>query len=480
MEDTVSLKRSVISAVGWATTTRLVAQFATWAMTLVTVRLLSPQDYGLMAITVAVGSFLQSMSSVGFANFIVQSRAISEEEMQAVFGLILLVNGACLALLCTLAYPTAWFYDDPRLVLLLQATSLGFVANAIQAIPRATLEKKLDLKTISRIDLLCNITGGTIVLLLAWRGAGVWALLAGSLATGFLKSFGLFFAAPYCRRPRLKHDNLRQILRFGGLRSAENILWTIYSTSDVFIIGKLLGPEILGVYSVSRYLAAMPVEKLTLVIGPVVLPAFAQVQHDRSEALHYLAKGMRLVGFLCFPAFLGLAATAPQVVAVALGPAWSQATTPLAVLAFGMALRPIGVLIPPFLVGIGEYVASFKNALFATILFPASFVIFSHWGLIGVCAAWLVAYPLQLGSLLRRVALVTKTTLASLVRPLLQPLGGALVMYSAVRLAAAVLPDGLGSKSGLAILVATGVAVYLGYAAAMLRPIFGELARLVR
>jgi O-antigen/teichoic acid export membrane protein len=480
MEDAVSLKRSVISAVGWATTTRLVAQLATWAMTLVTVRLLSPQDYGLMAITVAVGSFLQSMSSVGFANFIVQSPRISDEEMLTVFGLILLINGVCMALLCVLAYPTAWFYAEPRLIPLLQLASLGFVANAAQAIPRATLEKKLDLRTISRIDLVCNISGGAFVLFLAWSGAGVWSLLAGTLFTGFARSIGICFAAPYFRRPRLRHDNLAEILRFGGLRSAENVLWTIYSTSDVFIIGKLLGPQILGVYSVSRYLAAMPVEKLTLVIGPVMFPAFAQVQHDRSEALQYLKKGMRIIAFLCFPAFFGLAATAPQVVEVVLGPTWSQATTPLAILAVGMALRPIGVLISPFLVGIGEYVASFKNTLFATVLFPVAFIVSSHWGLIGICAAWLVAYPLQLVVLLRRVALATRTSMIGLVLPLVPPIAGALVMYGAVRITTSLLPDGLGDKFSLATLVATGVVVYLGYAAAMLRPVFGELSGLVR
>jgi teichuronic acid exporter len=223
----------------------------------------------------------------------------------------------------------------------------------------------------------------------------------------------------------------------------------------------------------------MPIEKLMLVIGPVAFPAFAQVQHDRAEALQYLEKGFRLLAFLCLPAFLGLAATAPQIVDL-LGGNWSKAATPRAILALAMALRPIEVLVSPFLVGIGEYVASFKNTLFATILFPVAFVVGSHWGLLGVCAAWLVAYPLQLASLLRRVALVTKTSLVSLLLPLLLPLGGALIMFGAVRLTAVLLPAELGNKTTLAALVATGMLVYLGYAAVVMRWIFSELAGLLR
>jgi teichuronic acid exporter len=479
MDDTGSLKRSVLRAVGWASATRMIGQLANWAMTLATVRFLDPHDYGLMAITMAINGFLQSVSSIGFANVIVQMR-VGEDDLRSVFGLILLSNAACLVVLWGLAPAAAWFYSEPRLVALLMVASLTFVANALQAIPRATLEKKLDLKTVSRVDMLSNIAGGVVVLSLAWYGAGVWSLISGALATALLRTIGFGFAEPYFRRPHFTLRNLSEILHFGGLRTAENLLWAVYSNADVFIIGKLLGPQILGVYSVSRYVAAMPIEKLAQVINPIAFPAFSRVQDDRAEALRYLKKAMRILAVVCLPILFGMAATAPQIVTVALGPKWSQATTPLAILAFGMALRPIGLLIPSFLSGIGEYVASFKNTLFATILFPVAFVIGSHWGLVGVCSAWLVAYPLQLFSLVRRVALITKTPITGLLLPLLSPLAASLLMFVAVRAAAAILPANLGVWGSIVWLVATGALVYLGYAATFLRPVVAELAGLVR
>jgi O-antigen/teichoic acid export membrane protein len=120
----MSLRRSVLSAVGWATMTRFAAQLANWAMTLITVGLLSPQDYGLMAITMAGAGFLAATSSTGFANVIVQNHHISENELRAVFGVLLLINAACLVLLCALAPLAAWVYDEPRLVKLLLVASL--------------------------------------------------------------------------------------------------------------------------------------------------------------------------------------------------------------------------------------------------------------------------------------------------------------------------------------------------------------------
>ncbi len=480
MDDTGALKRRVLSAVGWAGATRIVGQLANWAMTLVTIRILDPRDYGLMAITMAVANFLGSVSSIGFANVIVQNRRISDEALRSVFGVILIMNAASIALLCGVAHAAAWFYGEPRLAALLQASSLIFIAIAFQAIPRAILEKRLDLKTVSRIDLVSNTTGGAVVLFLAWHGAGVWSLVVGALFSACLRTIGLCLAAPYFRRPCFTLRDLSEILRFGGLRTVENLLWTIYSSADVFIIGKLLGPQLLGVYSVSRYVAGLPAEKLALVIGPVTLPAFSQVQDDRTEALRYLQKAMRILALLSLPVFIGMAATSPQFVAIVLGPKWSPAKTPLAILAFAMALRPIGVLIPSFLIGLGEYVASFKNTLYATILFPAAFIAGSRWGLLGVCGAWLVAYPLQLLTLFHRVALATKSSTFGLMRPLAAPLAGSLIMYLAVRLAGGELPDDLGSWGSLLWLVAIGITVYLGYAMLFLRPVLTELATLFR
>ncbi len=468
-----------MSAVGWATATRLLGQLINWAMTLATVRFLRPEDYGLMAVTMAITGFLQSMSYSGFTDAIVQRRP-SEDDLRSVFGLILSINAAGLVLLCALAYPMAWLYAEPRLALLLVAASFVFVVTALQAVPRALLERKLDLKTLTRIDLVSNILSGMLVLLLAWSGAGVWSLLAGLLFRGLLQVIGFALCAPYFRRPRFSFASITGILYFGGLRSVENMLWAFYINSDVFVIGKLLGTDILGIYTVARTIAALPVEKLAGVVKPVAFPAFAQVQHDRAESLRYLQKAMRLLGFFCFPVFFGIAATAPQIVSVALGPKWAQATTPLAILAIAMTLRPIGLLIPSFLFGLGEIMASFKNTVFAAILFPVAFIVGAHWGLLGICVAALVAYPIQFFVLLRRAAIVGQVAIFDLVAPLLAPLAGSLVMYAAVRGVDAWLPAGAGIWSILAWLVASGVLVYIGYTALFLRPLVSELTGLVR
>lgn len=480
LDQAEALKHSVVRAVGWATATRFAGQLANWAMTLATIHFLHPQDYGLMAVTMTITGFISSLSSVGIIDAVIQDRRATEADLHSVFGLVLLLNGACLTLLCALAYPVSWFYGEPRLLPLLQVSSLLFVGVALQAVPRAVLVKRLDLKTVSWVDLVARIAGGALVLSLAWIGIGVWSLLAGPLLTAMLRAFGFSIMAKYFALPSFRFDKLARIVRFGGLRTLEQILWYFYSNSDIFIIGKLLGEDIVGIYYVARNLAALPVEKFSVTVRPAAFPAFALVQDDRAQALRYLRKAMRLLAFVCFPALFGLAATAPQVVALVLGHRWSAAATPVAILAIAMALRPVGLVIPPFLMGMGEFVASFRNTLYATILFPVAFVVGSHWGLIGVCTAWLIAYPIQLANLLRRVCLVAQASIGSLVSPLLSPLAGSLIMYGAVRWLAGAVPGGVGIWQGLLGLVAAGVLVYSAYTLAFMRGVVFEFVNLAR
>src|SRR3954454_16009321 len=304
-----------------------------------------------MSMTMAITGFIQSFSYAGFADAIVQNRDIPEMELRSIFGVILLINGACLIGLCILAYPAAIFYGEPRLVPLIHVSRLLAAMSAFQMIPRATLDKRLDMKTVSQAELISKVTGGVLILGLAAAGAGTWALVAGLLYSAFFRLVAFNYAAPFFLLPRFTFG-VSGIIRAGWLRTGENVLWNLYANADILIIGKILGPDILGIYSVARNLAALPVEKLALVVKPVAFPAFVQVQHDHATTLGYLRKSMRLLAFVTFPVFFGVSAVAPSMTSMIFGPKWSGAPTPLAILAIAMAARPIGMLVSPFLLSI--------------------------------------------------------------------------------------------------------------------------------
>lgn len=478
MTDTSLLKMQVMRGVAWASVTRVAGQMLNWVMTLVVVRFLVPSDYGLMAITMAVSGFLAAMSYVGFSDVLVQSRDPDRDAAQA-YGLILLVNIGCLVFLVALAPVLAGFYRDPRLTPLLRFASLTFLMLGVASLSRARLQRELALKQMSLVDMASNVLGGVATILLAWQGFGVWALLDGFMLAEITRMSGFLIMAPTRHWPALPTRRQGRLLRMGSYRTAENVLWYFGTQIDIFVAGRMLGSGALGIYSLARTLASLPVDKLSTVVKPVALPAFSRLQDDADQALIYLGKSMRVLALVSFPVFLGLSAVSHDLVPVVLGSRWSSVATPLAILAAAMTMRLTGIFLAPFLLGFGHFRASLENTCVTTVLFGVAYVIGAHWSLLGVCVAAAVAYPLQFLLWVKRISVVRHGHSWTLLRPLLRPGLAAALMYAAViavswLLPNWILPPGLLHSARLAILVATGLVAYPMLAMLLCRDVVRE------
>jgi O-antigen/teichoic acid export membrane protein len=427
----------------------------------------------------AATGFFQAISNAGISDAVVQSQSVNEENLRSVFGFIIVINSALALLLCALAWPVAAFYRDPRLIPLMQAASIVFIFITLQAIPSALLEKRLDLKRISRIEVAASAIAGLIGLSLAWAGYGVWSLMTIMLTINGLRAIGLWLSEPFWRTPSFRFRGSIHILKNGLVRTAECALWYLCASSDVLIIGRLLGPAPLGIYTVARQIGQIPSQKLALVVRPAAFPAFAMVQDDHAKAQRYLSKAMRLIAVVSFPIFFGISAIAPQIVEIFLGPRWTYAVLPLRLLAASMALNSVGSIMSPFLMGLGQFRASFRNTLFAAILFPLAYAMGSPWGIDGVCVAATVAYPLQFLVLVRRCAKSIETSAGTLLRPLVRPFLGALVMYGCVLGIQVLLPP---EPVGLvtAVLVTAGATIYGAFCLIFCWPTIQEFFDLAR
>ena len=480
MTDTSVLKTQVMRGVAWASVTRIAGQMLNWLMTLAVVRFLTPADYGLMAITMAVSGFLAAMSYVGFSDVLVQSRDPDRDAAQA-YGLILLVNIACLAVLFAIAPVVAGFYRDPRLTPLLRFASLTFLLLGVGSLSRARLQRELALKQMSLIDMTSNVLGGAATILLAWRGFGVWALLDGVMLAEALRMTGFLIMAPTRHWPALPIRGQGRLLRMGSYRTAENVLWYFGMSIDIFVAGRMLGSDALGIYSLARTLASLPADKLSTVVKPIALPAFSRLQDDAEQALTYLGKSMRILALISFPIFLGVSAVSHDLVPAVLGPRWTAVATPLAILAAAMTMRLTGIFISPFLLGFGHFRASLENTCVMTALFGVCFTIGAHWGVHGVCIAAAVAYPLAFLFMVQRVSLVRRGHFWLLLRPLLRLGLAAALMYAAVTAVSWLLPDwmlpsGLLHSARLVVLVATGIVTYPVFALLFCRDVVAEAA----
>jgi len=474
----MNLRTKVLSGIFWIGGARLVSQLLTWAITIVVIRLLSPGDYGLLAMATVFMSLLILIAEAGLGAALVQAHEVDELTLRRIFGAAILINVALFVLQFAAAPLIAGFFEEDRLVAILRVLALQLLIMIFGVIPGALLNRRLDFKRQSLISLASSVCGSLITLGLALSGYGVWALVFGSLVVSLCNTVAINLVAPFMRWPDFYLKGIRSLIAFGGQLTASRLLWLMYSQADIFIAGKLLGKELLGFYSISMHLASLPVQKLSSVFNQVAFPAFAQAQHQPETVPIYILKGIRILSFLSFPVLWGISAIAPEIVAVLLGSRWGAAVLPLQMLPLVMPITMLSPFLNTAFQGIGRGGVVFMNVLTACLVMPAAFWVGAHWGLFGLCVAWVLGFPVVFIVNLRRmlplVALRLRDVLSALAPAALTSAG----MYAAVSVARYLAADGLGTPFLMTLLIAVGAASYAALAWAAGRSAVDEIAEL--
>jgi O-antigen/teichoic acid export membrane protein len=457
----LTLRSQIFSGLRWSGGVRLASQFFTWAVTLVVVRLLSPQDYGLLSMAMVFVGFLTIVAEFGLGPAIVQKKHITDAELRKVFGLVLCIHAVLCVGLALAAPLIASLFAEPRLTLLVRALALVFIISAFQVMPNALLQRRMEFRRRSLNDFVATILGSLTTLVGAMLGWAVWALVAGSFVTQLWKSAGLNVIMPYARWPDLRLGGVRQLLVFGGHLSVANVLWFVFTQADVVIGGRWLGKELLGFYTVASHLASLPNQRVSGIINQVAFPAFARMQNDVARVSANVLKGVRILGFVSFPILWGLGSIAPEFVSVVLGDKWQPAVGTLMILAAIMPLRMIANFVPNALQGIGRSDIVLQTVAFATVVAPLCFFIGVHWGLVGLSLGWVAAVPLIFLFSMGRGLPTLGLGMPALLRAMLRPAAAGVIMVLTVTFARFLLAPWISGPWLLLVLCATGVASYI-------------------
>ena len=457
----MSLRSQALSGFRWTASVRLASQGITWAITLVVIRLLTPADYGLLAMATVFVSFLAMFSELGLGAAVVQRNDVGVGLLRRVFGVILVIHFSLTALLILAAPLIAAFYAEPRVVPVIRVLSLQFVLAAFGVIPDAQLQRRMEFRNRSLLDLSGAILASFTTLAMALAGAGVWALVAGSILGQIWRTVGINGLSPFLHWPDFSVKGMRSLLRFGGHITAAQVLWMCFSQVDILICGKWLGNEVLGFYSVAMHLASLPNQKISGLVGQVAFPAFSSMQHDLRKVGTNALLGARILSFFAFPVLWGISSIAPEIVEVILGARWTPAVVPLQALALTIPLRMVGSFVQVAVVGIGRSDIALRNAIWASLIAPAAFLIgVNWWGLLGLSLAWLVVSPLVFLQGVMRGLPALGLRVSQLGTAMMGAALAGLTMYGAVTITRHMFAVGQGGAQRLCVLIAVGALAY--------------------
>jgi len=463
----------------WGLSMRFLGQLFTWSMTLYIMRILSPDDYGLMALATVFMSILSFINDMGLGTAIVQKKDLKQEEIDTVFGFSLIISLCICGLQIGIASFVADYYDEPELFLILCVLSLIFLISSLAVIPSSLLLRDLSYKKLALTEFSAAICGTIATLILALQGMGVWALVLGWITIRVTDLIIKLYLRPYLFRPRFAFKGMVPILTFSGMVTISRMLWYFYASAAAsLVVGKVMGTEMLGYYNVALMLACLPMEKVSGIINQVVFPAVSSIQEKMDLVGRHYLKAVRMLSFIAFPVFWGIASVGPEIVGVFLGQKWALAEVPLVILALVVPLRMVNNLMSPVLLGLGRADVNLRNNLIAVALLPASFLVGTNWGLLGVSLAWLLVFPVVIILHILNFTKVIQIRARDIFKAISLPLIIGLIMFLAVNGMEVLILDRLNMHLRLLLQVAIGAAVYTSLSYAFNRDNFIEVYRM--
>ncbi|KPL69521.1 capsule biosynthesis protein CapK [Erythrobacter sp. SG61-1L] len=479
MPPTESLRNQVRSAVLWRSGSQILGQLITWGSTFLVIRILSPSDYGLYAMTSVVLVLLSLMNGYGLANALIQKRDATPHMLRQLFGMLIVLNGA-LALIQIAAAPlVASYYGQPAVANLLRVQALIYLTNPFLALGYAVLSREMDFRKQAQVNLVSGLLSAFAALGGALAGLGVWTLVLAPL-TGFAaRALGMAMAARIFIRPSFDFRGAWSLAQYGGIVAVGQFFWFIQTQADIVIAGRAFDPHMLGIYTTSLFLTQMFVTKFVPPINEVAFSAYARVQDDaQAMALGFL-KAVRVLMLIGMPFCLGLAASADPLVHVVLGEKWLETAPVIALLGFAMPFMTIQVLFGPATNAAGRPGIYTRTSILGAVLLPLAFLIGVRWGVTGIAWAWVAAYPVLVAISTAWVLPVLRVSLGDFLRALTPPVLAGVAMFAGVKLLDSMLPA-MPVLARLATLVAAGGAIYGLWLLAFARDRIAELLALAR
>lgn len=414
--------------------------------TSVLARLLTPADFGLVAMVTAFTGFAGLFKDIGLSMATVQQTDINHEQVSTLFWMNVLI-GVLVAGVCAASAPLlALLYGEHRLLLITLSVSVPFLFAGLTAQHGALLQRQMRFAAMAIIEIIGLVAGIVAGITLALVGAQYWALVGMMATHSFVAMVGVWTASRW--RPGLPRwdGRIATMVKFGGNLTGFNVLAYLAQNFDSLLIGEFLGAAPLGVYSKAYNLLMMPIRQITSPMGAVARPALCRLQHEPERYRRFFLKALELVSFGSMPLVAWVFVSSDDLIRIVLGPQWDGAVPVFKCLAPAAFMGSVAV-VPDWLCNsLGNPHRLFRWALVSVPIIVFSFCMGLQWGTTGVAAAFSVTWCTTLTALIVYSCIGTPIRFIDVALRLCRP---ALASLTAAALTAGVLTGFADSRSTL-------------------------------
>lgn len=359
--------------------------------TMILARILSPEDYGINAMAVAITGFANIFSYLGLSTATIQRAEINHEQVSTLFWINVLMGIILSVIIASLAPAAAWFYNTSEMLEVLLALSIVFLITGLSIQHSALLTRQMRFYSIAKIRVFSMLSGLLVAIAMAHYGAGYWALVFNTLTSVTCSTICFWFACRWIPGRPSRNAGVGSMIKFGLDLVVFNVVSYFSSNLDNILIGRYHGSGALGLYSKAYQLLMLPVTNLRDPMVSVAMPALSRLQAYPEHYRHYYMKCVSLLAFISMPIVVFMFSCSDLLIDFLLGSQWHGASAIFKILAVAALIQPIIGTLGMVLISNGKSRMNLKLGVAKAVVISSSFFFGLPWGAKGVAMAYAIS-----------------------------------------------------------------------------------------
>lgn len=374
------IRGRIASGLIWTYAERISAQLVSLVVSIVLARRIAPEHFGVISLVTVFINIANVFVSEGFSNALIQKKDADETDFSTVFYLSLLASAALYAVLFFTSPMIAAFYNEDQLNPILRVLSLKLIVSALNSVQNAYVSRKMIFKKFFFATLVGTVISAVVGIWMAYRGCGVWALVAQYLVNSTIDTLVLHFTCGW--KPHLLFSLARAKLLFpyGSRILAASLIQKLYDNLRSLLIGKVFTTSDLAFYNRGKHIPSLIVDNINTSIVKTLFPALSDAQDDKTRVKAMMRRGMSISAFIMSPLLLGLAACGKSIIGLLLTDQWLPCVPYMQIICLTYLLQPIQKANLQAIKAIGRSdvilrLEFYKKAIGVTLIAVATFVL---------------------------------------------------------------------------------------------------------
>lgn len=394
MKNQLSIKQAAVI--------NIIGRYSKVAITLVVSavlsRILSAEDYGVVAVVTVFTTFFALFADMGFGPAVIQNKELTAEDIDNIYSLTVYIAVFLMLTFAAAAYLIAAFYEDALYISVGQLLSISLLFNALNMVPNGLLNREKKFVSLAIRTIVVYVASAIVAIALALYGLRYYALVAQTILTAFFTFIWNFATTRPHFRFKINFGSIKKVLNYSGFQFASNVINYFSRNLDSLLTGKIMGSAELGYYNKAYQLMLYPVNNLSGVVTPVLHPIFSDYQHQRDVMFQKFMKILRLL--LCIGVYVAPACflAAEEMVGIMYGDAWGNSVMCFRYLSGAIIPQMLNPCVGSTFQALGQTKMLFISGVLGTAATVVAILVGVLWGgnivALSICIA--IAYVLQM------------------------------------------------------------------------------------